>query len=324
MSIYAQDLQYTPYFYIIQNLNSGMFYAGCRFSKEKTKFSYNGCHPIELMKIDGYLTSSNLIKTLIKKDGIDSFSVIQILTEEEIKESVLVYETKFLQENDISHNDLWYNMHNNDSRWFDQEYVKKVMLERYGVENAFAAEEIKEKIYNTNLSKYGFKSPCQNGSIKQKVKDTNLVRYGAECSLHSEMIKQKVKDTNLERYGVENAGSSADIIEKIYDTNLKKYGVKHPLQNKTILEKAKTTCVERYGYSNPAMAEEVQDKMKATNLSKYGVDNYSKTEKAKLTTSKRSKGAKFYNDGIRNYFVPPNEEPNKNWVPGMVKRNKTI
>ena len=323
MSIYAQDLQYTPYFYIIQNLNSGMFYAGCRFSKEKTKFSNNGCHPIEFMQIDGYLTSSKLVKMLIEEDGIDSFSVVQILTEEELKESVLSYETKFLQENNISQNDLWYNMHNNDSRWFDREYVKKIMLERYGVENAFAAEEIKEKIYETNLSRYGFKSPCQNSSIKQKIKNTNLSRYGVECSLQNETVKQKVKDTNLERYGVENVGSSPDIIEKIYETNLRKYGAKHPLQNAAILEKAKTTCVERYGYSNPAMTEEVQDRMKTTNLSRYGVDNYGKTEKAKLALSKRSKGAKFYNDGIKNYFVPPNEEPNKTWIPGMVKRKKT-
>lgn len=321
MSIYTKDLPYTPYFYIIQHA-SGMLYAGCRYSKVKTNYSINGCHPSELLQNDGYLTSSKLVKKLIKSDGLQSFSIKIILEESILEESVLTYETKFLQENDISSNPAWLNMHNNDSNWFNLDYVKSIMLERYGVENAFSAIEIIEKIKLTSLERYGVEYPMQNKEICERMKTTMLERYGVEYPIQNKEIKEKIDATMLERYGALNAFASKQIIEKIHNINLERYGVKHPLQNKDIFEKYKQTCLDTYGVDNPAKNIDVQLKMKNTSIERYGVDNYGKTKEAKAALSKRSKGAKFYNDGYKNYFVPPDQTPDPNWLTGMKPRNK--
>lgn len=42
------------------------------------------------------------------------------------------------------------------------------MLERYGVENGFQSEEIKEKIRKTSLEKYGCEHYRQNQEMKEK------------------------------------------------------------------------------------------------------------------------------------------------------------
>ncbi|MGB1097303.1 MAG: DUF7487 domain-containing protein, partial [Acholeplasmataceae bacterium] len=39
--------------------------------------------------------------------------------------------------------------------------IKKTFLEKYGVENSFQNEKVKQKIKNTNLEKYGVKNPSQ-------------------------------------------------------------------------------------------------------------------------------------------------------------------
>ena len=324
MHIYAKNLPYTPYFYIIQHIPTKMLYAGCRYSKAKTKYSVNGCHPEEFMKEDGYCTSSKIIKSIISEYSINSFRVVQIIKETELSETVLSYETKFLQLNHIKNNDMWYNMHNNDNKWYDPEYVKSIMLDRYGVENAFSAQEIIEKIHNTNLDRYGVKYPLQNLEVLDKMKETNLEKYGVKYVFQNAEIKNNIAATNLERYGSENVFGSKEIIEKIHNTNLDRYGVKHPLQNLEIMNKTKETNLDRYGVDNPAKNKDVQDKMKVTSLEKYGVDNYGKTEKAKEELSKRSTGAKFYNDGNKNYFVQLDQVPHSSWVKGMKPRNKSI
>lgn len=56
--------------------------------------------------------------------------------------------------------------------------IKQTCLEKYGVENPFASEEIKEKIYQTNMEKYGVKIPTQNPEIQAKYKETCLEKYG--------------------------------------------------------------------------------------------------------------------------------------------------
>lgn len=110
-----QNLKHVPYFYIIEHISSGIKYAGCRWTKKPTFYSKNGCNPIEFLKIDGYLTSSLKIKSMIKELGIESFKIIQILTQEECECEVYEYESKFLLENKIAESTKWFNKHDNTS-----------------------------------------------------------------------------------------------------------------------------------------------------------------------------------------------------------------
>lgn len=170
MSIYTKNLPYTPYFYIIEHVASGMRYAGCRFTEKKTAFSNNGCHPLELLKAGGYTTSSDKINSIIDKEGLEAFKILEIIEESVMNGlSSLEYETKFLTENNIAQNKNWYNKHNNtNGKVYDQEYVKAIMLDRYGYEYASQCPEFKEKAKQTNQHKRGVDHVSQDPAVKEK------------------------------------------------------------------------------------------------------------------------------------------------------------
>lgn len=51
------------YFYVIEHSSTGKLYAGARVAKN--------CQPNELLKEDGYITSSKSVRKLIQEDGLD-------------------------------------------------------------------------------------------------------------------------------------------------------------------------------------------------------------------------------------------------------------
>lgn len=55
---------------------------------------------------------------------------------------------------------------------------KVTCIERYGVENPFASEVIKEKIKQHNIEKYGVPYTQQNAFVRRKTEHTCLERYG--------------------------------------------------------------------------------------------------------------------------------------------------
>lgn len=98
-----------PYFYIIQHNQSKVKYAGCRYTS-------GGCDPSELLKLGGYLTSSSIVRQIIKREGIHSFSIVSILSEQDVKslgfEDVRSYEKQFLIENKCQQSQNWFNLTN--------------------------------------------------------------------------------------------------------------------------------------------------------------------------------------------------------------------
>lgn len=101
----------------------------------------------------------------------------------------------------------------------------KTNIERYGVENLFQLNEVKEKMKKTCLERYGVENPSQSDIIKQKVKNTCLERYGVEYTSQIDEVKEKVKKTCLERYGVEYCMQNEEILTKQQKTrfHLKDY-----------------------------------------------------------------------------------------------------
>ena len=61
---------YIPHFYIIQHINSGKFYAGVRYGKNS--------NPDQLLKSNGYQTSSDVVKQIILEEGLESFIIRKI------------------------------------------------------------------------------------------------------------------------------------------------------------------------------------------------------------------------------------------------------
>lgn len=92
-------------------------------------------------------------------------------------------------------------------------YVKKTKLTkiaRYNDENYNNRSKAKE----TCLKKYGVENPFQSDEVKNKIKQTNLVKYGVENILKLNSTIEKIKSTNLQRYGYEWPQQNPDIRKK--------------------------------------------------------------------------------------------------------------
>ena len=109
----------------------------------------------------------------------------------------------------------------NDENYHNIDKSKQTNLIKYGCENVFQNEEIKEKIKSTNIVNHGVEYPQQNKDILEKSNNTNLLKYGFKRSAQNEIISNKSKITKKERYNDENYNN----ILKIEETNLKKYNV---------------------------------------------------------------------------------------------------
>ena len=96
---------YTPYFYIIQDTRNGKYYAGAKWAKD--------ADPDNLMKENGYITSSITIKNIILISGVSAFKIRKI-RKFETAEEAYDYESKFLIKVDARDNNRFYNGHNND------------------------------------------------------------------------------------------------------------------------------------------------------------------------------------------------------------------
>lgn len=102
--------------------------------------------------------------------------------------------------------------------------LKKNNLEKFGVENVFQLESVKEKSKKTNLEKRGVEFISQSKEVQIKIKKGNLDKYGSEHHLRNPKILEKQKLTNIEKWGFENVSKNHDIKEKKKETNLKNWG----------------------------------------------------------------------------------------------------
>lgn len=212
MSIYSK-LEYIPYFYIIQHKYNGKYYAGSKYAED--------ANPNIFMIENGYHTSSEIIKCIIKEQGLGSFSICKIRT---FKEGIEAhnYETKFLQRINAAAHPLFYNGHNNNG-YYCPEYRKQKMLEKFGVDNYAKTKEFPIKFKETSQKKFGVDHHLQNPEILQKQIDTCRSRYNVDNVFQSEPIKELIYQTKLEKYGVGNFVNP----KKAKETCLGKYGENH-------------------------------------------------------------------------------------------------
>ena len=89
-----------------------------------------------------------------------------------------------------------------------------VTQSKYGVDNVFQLEDVKDKIKITNLELYGVENPHQNEEVKKKAEKTNLERYGVKNPFQSEEIKRKIRKTNVKNYGVEYPSQNKEFLYK--------------------------------------------------------------------------------------------------------------
>ena len=93
--------------------------------------------------------------------------------------------------------------------------LKSNNLEKYGVENVFQLDSVKDKSKKTNLEKYGCEFISQSASILEKKQKNCLEKYGETHHLKNKSIYDKLVKTNLSKYGVDNISQHKDVKNKI-------------------------------------------------------------------------------------------------------------
>lgn len=245
---------YKPYFYIIQEITTGIYYAGSKRGKDAS--------PHTFLIDGGYLTSSTIIRSIIKKNGIVSFKIRKIkLFDKPI--DAYIYETKFLKKVNAKCNPKFYNRHNNDHifSYHDDAYKIK-MIEVYGVDNPNYSKEIVNRIKQTNIQKLGVPYPMMNNEIKEKSKQSSLKKYGTENAMQSDKIKNKHQHTIMKIYGVKNVFQSEEVKEKIQQSLMKKYNVDNPTRSEQVKHKIRSTNTQRYGVENVFLCDNIKSKIK--------------------------------------------------------------
>ncbi len=217
-------LPYIPYFYIIQDIRNGMYYAGSKYAKD--------ANPKTFMLEDGYTTSSNLINSIISKYDLSIFIIRKIRTFNTGDEAY-EYETKFLRKINAKSNPRFYNTHNNDLLpAYGSKKFKEYMLITYGAENCMHVDKIKQKVLNTVTSaewketkgkailekrlklvtSVEWKETIGKGAIEKRIKNTDQISKGKNISKTMNDTKWKetkgkeghekrVKNTNQETRG---------------------------------------------------------------------------------------------------------------------------
>jgi hypothetical protein len=77
--------------------------------------------------------------------------------------------------------------------------IKDVCQSKWGVDNPFQVESIKDKIKETLNEKYGVDHPMFLEETKNKIKETCIDKYGETSYTKTKECKEKIIKTNLER-----------------------------------------------------------------------------------------------------------------------------
>jgi len=144
---------------------------------------------------------------------------------------------------------------NNCSKIKHQNNIIESVKIKYGVENVFQLNNIKDKIVKTNILKFGFSNPNQNKDIRQKNKNTCLIKYGTDNPLKNENVKNKIKNTCLDKYGTDNPLKSSIVRDKIKQYYLTNFGVEYCSQIPEVAEKAHTNSFKSKTYICPSGKE---------------------------------------------------------------------
>jgi hypothetical protein len=122
------------------------------------------------------------------------------------------------------------------------------------------------RMKKTNIKKYGVENVFQLESIKEKSKKTNLKKRGCEFATQCNETKNKKIITNRRIYGVDYATQSKEIMDKIKETCRKKYKNDYSFLNDNVKIKIKETLFQIYGENNPMKSEIIKKKASDTRI----------------------------------------------------------
>lgn len=92
---------------------------------------------------------------------------------------------------------------------------KEACIKKYGVNNVFQLDFVKEKIQNTCLKKYGCLSHTQSNIWKHNYTNSLLKKYNVINQFQRIDIKEKIRNTCLQKYGVDHYSKTTIFKEKM-------------------------------------------------------------------------------------------------------------
>lgn len=95
-----------------------------------------------------------------------------------------------------------------------QDKIRRVIMDRFGVDNVFKLEYFQLKAQDTRFEKYGTIHIGAAHEVRDKINSTNVAKYGVEYPLQSIVLQQKARKTVFDRYGVDHPMKIPSIVEK--------------------------------------------------------------------------------------------------------------
>ena len=92
---------------------------------------------------------------------------------------------------------------------------KEACIKKYGLINVFQLDEVKEKIKKVCLQKYGVEHHSQSNIWKKNQINKLIERYGVINQFQRNEVKEKIKKVCLQKYGVEHYNQSNDFKQKM-------------------------------------------------------------------------------------------------------------
>ena len=183
---------------------------------------------------------------------------------------------------------------------------KDAVKEKFGVDNVFQLESIKDKSKKTKLDVYG----DENYNNPEKNKQTTFEHYGVYHASQSPIVRKKIIETTRKRFGVDHHLQLPEIMKKQNQTNLERYGFEQSSKNEEIKDKIKNITREKYGVDNISQSEEIKQKKKDTSMENFGVshhlkdgDMFLKHQKAQYRVKKYKDTELYYNGSYEKYFL---------------------
>lgn len=216
-------MDFMPYTYLIGWSNLNKWYYGVEYGLKKIPYA----NPRNLWNT--YFTSSKIVEYFRECHGepdiVSIRKVFNFGTDEERMINAINWEKRVLSKIDITNN-KWINGRVGGD--ICPETNKKTASIRYGVDNVFQSQEIKNKTKKTMIEKYGVEHPSYSHELLEKKKRNNIEKYGVSsylllphireksiAAIQTDKVKSKRKNTNLEIYGVEYISQSNQIKEKV-------------------------------------------------------------------------------------------------------------
>jgi hypothetical protein len=235
---------YQPYFYIIEDTRNGVYYAGSKYGKD--------ANPTTFMIEDGYETSSETIKELIREYGLDNFIIRKIRTFQSGDEAYN-YETRFLQKVDARNHPRFYNGHNNDGLNYLKS--KESMMQIFGVDHNMKIPQKQESRKKAIIKKWGSYSNMmiETGAIEKSF-STCETRYGTRYAFLTEEAIAKKEKVCIEKYGVKNAFQSQKLQREMKEKGRLTFAKNYDENQKPIIQALLESNIDfcSFGWVTPA------------------------------------------------------------------------